>query len=159
MAAELIESIPRLEAEENWVTLHWDRYAITVPQQQVKSVELSADVKESLPTELAAGWFPASPKPYPIYRFDERMWPTRGLTTTGFVMLLGEDEPWGIWGDSVNVERSDTLPRVLELPSIFKRTVSPAEAFAVAEDGKPVLVCSQHSLSRWINALLARRAR
>lgn len=160
--AQIATGVPietTLATEEHWVSLHWDRYALAVPQHHISSVELSADVREGLPSEMAAGWYPAHPKPYPVYRFDDRMWPTRGLSKSGFVMLMGGEEPWGIWGESVNVERADSLPRFVEMPAIFKRTVNPAEALAVAEDGKPMLICTQQSLNRWVQALLARRNR
>ena len=147
------------QAVQRWVTLHWDRFILALPQHEVQSVELSADVQEALPHEVAAGWFPASPKPWPVYRFDDRMWPAQGIRKDGFVMILHGEEPWGIWGEGVNVEKGEETLRLLDMPAVFTRTVSPATGLAVSAEGRPVLICSGYSLGRWVQGLQARRLR
>jgi hypothetical protein len=145
--------------QTHWISLHWERYALAIPQHEVRSVEIAADVEEAMPNEGPAGWYPSQPKPFPVYRFDDRMWLVRGFKRDGFVMLINDDEPWGIWGEAVNVEKDGGALRPANLPPLFQRTFSPAENLAVTEEGRPVLLCSAASLKRWVRALMARRSK
>jgi hypothetical protein len=148
---------PDQAQQTHWISLHWERYALAIPQHEVRSVEIAADVVEAMPNEGPAGWYPSQPKPFPIYRFDDRMWLVRGFKRDGFVMLINDTEPWGIWGEAVNVEKDSGALQAANLPPLFQRTFSPAESLAVTEEGRPVLLCSAASLKRWVQALMARR--
>lgn len=159
MAAQLEHERSREAQGQNWVTLQWDRFSLAIPRDQVQAVELSVDMAEALPHEMEAAWYSTATKPWPVYRFDDRMWPVKGLPQTGFVLFLAGQEPWGIWGEAVNVEKEDNTLRMVAMPSIFQRTASPAQALAVSPEGSPVLICSMQSIQRWIKALKARRAR
>jgi len=144
---------------DRWVTLHWDRFILALPQSDVRSVELAADVEEALPTESVMGWLPSKPKPWPVYRFDDRLRFARGLRHDGFVMLLNSAEPWGIWGEGVDVIKGEEALRPMKLPAIFTHTASPARALAVSVDGHPVLVSSAQILQAWVRDVQARRIR
>lgn len=159
MAAQIEQDVTDNIRSQSWVTLQWDRFSLAIPRDQVKAVELSVDMAEALPHEMEVAWYSTATKPWPVYRFDDRMWPVKGLPQTGFVLFLAGQEPWGIWGEAVNVEKEDNALRMVAMPSIFQRTASPAQALAVSAEGSPVLICSTHSIQRWIRALKARRAR
>lgn len=140
-----------------WVMVRCDHFLLALPQDEVRSIELAADLQAALPHEKESAWYQGGKAPWPVYRLDERMRPVHGRQHAGFVVLFHGENPWGLWGEGVDVVQGEELPREMPMPRIFQNQNSPLMGIAAGDDGQPVLLARSDQLIGLLQSQHGRR--
>jgi len=131
-----------------YVLLVFDERYLFIPQHEVESVEIIADVQRADDKTGAIGWFYGHKQESPVFCLDEdlSLLPEIPSKREYFVLLKNDPQPLGILCDEVeNINFKQAHLRAQELPLVMKTPNSPLRELLVYQD-KMGCLCSGAAL-------------
>ena len=126
-----------------------------VPQDDVDSVEIIADIQKERVSSGAIGWFFGHGDESPVFCLDENLFLLSSLPKKReyFVLLKADPQPWGITCDEVeNINFKEEHLYLQDFPFAMKKTNSPISQLVIYQE-KIGFVCRGKALVKYLQFL------